>query len=219
MRRAAFLTLLLLACSAALSADVVIVQEQVAQKPGGTSTTKLTMKFKGSKVRIDSGEMLSSVTDHVTGEAFTLEHLRHKYIKASKSQQKEGLEMAMSQMKDKLPATRPQLVPTEEYKIINGWKARKYVAQGKDAQFEYWMAPELAHLKPELEKLHNPMFDQISRQFPDLKPIEGFPVLTVHTQTYGSMQIKMTTTVVSIKETPLPDSDFEIPAGYSPNER
>jgi hypothetical protein len=217
MRFAVLYVFLFLACSLTLFADVVILQEQVSRTPGGTTTQRLTLKFKGSKARIDIGEMMSSITNQATGERVSLQHPQHKYIKASKSQQKEGLEVAVNQMKDKIPANQPQLTPTKEYKVINGWKARKYIAQGKDSQFEYWMAPELARFKPELEKLHNPMFDQMSRQFPALKPIKGFPVLTISTQTFGSMQIKMTTTVLSIKEVQLPDSDFEIPAGYSPN--
>src|SRR5436309_311436 len=118
MRCAALFSLLLLACSAALSADVVIVQEQVSHNPGGTNTQKLTLKFKGSKARIDVGEMMSSVTNQATGESFSLQHPQHKYIKASRSQEKEGLEIAVGQMKGKLPATQPQLTATEEYKVI-----------------------------------------------------------------------------------------------------
>ena len=108
MRCLVFSTLLFLGLSVTLFADVTIVQEQVVRNPGGTFTNRLTLKFKASKSRIDMDDKLSSVTNHSTGESVTLEHLQHKYIKPSKSRQKEGLEIAINEMKDRIPATRPQ---------------------------------------------------------------------------------------------------------------
>jgi Domain of unknown function (DUF4412) len=215
MRRLTLSISMLFLLTQAAAADVVFVERQETTQPGGLNTQTMTIKIKGTKARIDIGEMISTIMDHATGTSIGLMHMSKEYKQSSKSAEKEGLEMALNQMKGKIPAERPRLVKTDEKKVVNGWLAEKYTAQGPDLKLEYWIAPELARFQPAMEMMHDPMFDPISKQFPDVKAVAGLPVITIMDRTVGSMHMKTTITMTSIREEPVPDSAFTIPAGYS----
>ena len=78
----------------------------------------------------------------------------------------------------------------------------------------YWIAPELDWVKKYTEQ--GQRAGELEKQFPDLSKVRGYPVVWVLEQVRAEgYLLKTTTRILSIQETDLPDSDFEIPPGYA----
>jgi uncharacterized protein DUF4412 len=210
--------LLLTAVASVAYADMTIVEQEEQTHPGGTNKSKVTLMIKGSMVRMDREFPPSStIIDHSTGKSIGLFHYKKTYVESSASQEKEALEGIADSLKQsgRLPAERPKTHPTGKKDVINGWKVEKYVAETNSMKMIYWVARELTSVKEILNKATaDPRMEVMNRQFPDPKEFPGLPVVTKLEMNEPMGKITTTTTIISVKESPIPDSNFSIPKDY-----
>jgi hypothetical protein len=110
-----------------------------------------------------------------------------------------------------------KVTPSNETKIIAGYKCNKYTVTMMGATSEYWLCKEVKgysefmSIGKKLEKIYlkNPALRQAG-MVSMAGELDGFPVQTV----INIMGITTTTTLKSIEEKPLGRELFSIPEGY-----
>lgn len=111
-----------------------------------------------------------------------------------------------------------QIVPTDKYRTIAGYRCREYFVHIAIVNGEYWVSKdvkgyrELKSLGAEAGSLaqYNPLFRQLD--IPDLvAKLDGFPVLSVNHVMGGTVR----TTLTKIDQRSLPASLFDIPRNYT----
>jgi hypothetical protein len=111
-----------------------------------------------------------------------------------------------------------QVTPTDETRVINGYKCRKYLVSFMMMNGEYWLSKdvkgyeELKSIGAKMAKNfeNNPMLKQMNVAAM-MDKLDGFPVQTV-TQVMGG---SVTSTLVKMEKKPLSDDLFKVPAGYT----
>lgn len=187
----------------------------MVEKVDGVSgaPTQVTIMVKGDKMRIDSTPKVSAILDGKTGELVTLMNDQKRAIRMSAEKMKAAAAM-MSKFNgntNDVAANKPK--PTGRKETINGYEAEEYVMDSGTLKASYWLAPkfpdgaailhQLQALKPEIWKSANPNAASFS----------DFPALPVRTVVdLGGM--KMTTEIVSVKQDPIPDTAFTVPADF-----
>lgn len=195
-----------LACAFA-RADLTIVQNI----EGGGPVSSMTMKIKGDKARIEATPQMSTIVDSKTGDMITLMHDQKKFMRISADQAKAAAEIAMDGM-DK-NAAKPQLKPSGKKETINGIETAEYTIESPAFKGSYWIAtnyPNAAAILKELSATTPQSWGVATRGMPDYRDFPGVPIRT--NLTVGGAQI--VTTVASIKQDPIPESEFATPAGY-----
>lgn len=220
-------------------ADRIVVQE--TEMSGGmimSSTNRVTTKFKGTKIRINTGTATSSISDSESGENIHLWHTQKQYqrIKESDSQSKERSEWAKKAMAQRgsVPEKFQEPRPTGTKQKINGYDTEQYLWEGSMGKFSFWITKDIptnsitATTSKGIDKsVPGRTFN--AGYFPESLP--GYPIRTesefpIPTPTGLTPQqlkqsgfvpgrsTKVVTTVISIKEEHVDDSEFEIPKDY-----
>lgn len=111
-----------------------------------------------------------------------------------------------------------KITPTNETKVIEGYKCRKYLADVAMLQGVYWVSKEVkgydelramgARVAKVVEK--NPMLRQMNVAAM-VEKLDGFPVHTVNTVMGGTV----TSTLKRVEQKPLDPQLFKVPKGYA----
>jgi hypothetical protein len=208
-----FLVPLVASFSIAARADMVIVQK--VESAG--QSAEMTMKFKGNKVRADVSPQLTTLTDAATGEVTTIMHPQKTYMSIPASSTKAMMEQmqARTQGAAGSPAPHPKLQPTGRKEKINGFDTAEYVCDFGGMKISYWLAPGFPNWSGVLAaimKFQQGGLAAMAKAFmPDPSDFAGMPI---RTETAMNGQ-KVTTTLVSVKDQPVDESEFKIPAGYT----
>jgi len=106
-----------------------------------------------------------------------------------------------------------QIIPTNEYREIAGYKSRKYYMTVMDFRSEYWVSKEVSGYRE-----YKRIMEKALRENPQLQQMgifgipaeEGFPVKTVN----KVMGMTTTTTLKKIEKRSLSQALFKVPEGY-----
>jgi hypothetical protein len=193
----------------------------------GTTTStdylsKNAMKMSSSDgsdtiIRFDAEKFITVDNKKKTYSEMTFKQLRDSLSKmgdAMKVDPKamEAMKQIMGSMADSFAVTKEG--PGEN---IAGYASEKYRITGP-MEMEIWAAsslkiPAAYYDVMKLQVQSNPMFD-LGKLYEEMKKIDGISLKTVMTIKMMNMEMKTTKVVTSVEKGAVPDSVFEVPAGY-----
>jgi hypothetical protein len=210
MRIAVFATLFSL-WFVSVRADLTLVQKVEGAGP----SNDMVMKLKGDKMRIEISPKLTTIIDARTGEMINLMRDQKTVVRMSGDKVKAAMQMAV-QFSDKSaqkPADKPKLIATGKKEVLNGQETEQYTYETPEFKATYWIAPKYpngAGILKQLQALNPDVWKMSNAQMPDYHDFPGLPVKTVVTM----RGTQITTTLVSVHEAPLNDSEFTVPKEY-----
>jgi hypothetical protein len=202
----------------AVGARADFIVKQSMERSGGR-TDELTYRVKGTKIRMDVGTSITSITDATSGDTVTLLHQKKAAMKRSGAQIKAGLQM-MEKAAEAGRQTGPDndLRPTGKQETINDYPCEEYVAKPLGGmEMHIFFDKDF----PNYQKIV-PMFTNLRAALG--MSASGGGLLGIAPDKYPGMPVrietdiashKMVTTLVSVQETDIPDSDFVIPTDYA----
>ena len=188
------------------SAGVVILEE--VEQTGGPTPGKmsLTIRASGDRTRVDVGDEVSSIVDAKTGTVTSLMHAQKMAM-----QLPEG---TLAAVKQKSADTKPDLKPPGKTETINGFKCEEYAGTIEKMKVSIWVTREVenaAEILEQLGKLSKGGADPLAAALQNSDHVPGFPIRTsVDVPKLG----RSTMTILSIKHEDVPDTTFDLPAGY-----
>jgi hypothetical protein len=205
-------------------ADLYWESEQVTQgvkgQPPGPSIMKSYYTDKASRIELADGKIM--IMDYDKKLAYRLDPAAKTYSEMDMN------EMGGSKQMANMPAEQRkmmesmmqsmQITPTDETKVINGYKCKKYMVNFMMMNGEYWLSKdvkgydELKAIGAKMAKSfeNNPMLKQMNIAAM-MDKLDGFPVQTV-TQVMGGT---ITNTLVKVEKKSLSGDLFQVPAGYT----
>jgi len=209
---APFLALLsflsLLAAGSTAIADLVITQKLEGSNQNGT----LTIKLRDGKVRTDLNSQVSTITDPATGIVTTLIHSQRSFIITTPN--------TTGALLDRLPKPpadqpRPTLKSEDRKETIEGHPCDVYSWKDASLSATYWLTndyPALPAIRAALDSLAHGPLSELAKHLPP-RPSE-LPGLALKTELLIQGQ-KITTTLLSAKETPVDPALFAPPKAYT----
>jgi Domain of unknown function (DUF4412) len=199
-----------LALLASSRADLTIVQKV----DGSDGLHRITLKVKGDKARVDVNPQITAIIDAKTGDLTTLLRDKKTVMRISGERAKAMAEMAKSFVKEEAP-TQSTPKATGKKETINGYETVEYVSDSPKYHATYWVAttyPDYANILKQMAVLQQGAFANITKGMPDYHALPGLPL---RTQVKLSGQNEITSTIESLSQLPVPDSEFTAPADYS----
>ena len=199
-----------LALLASSRADLTIVQKV----DGSDGLHRITLKVKGDKARVDVNPQITAIIDAKTGDLTTLLRDKKTVMRISGERAKAMAEMAKSFVKEEAP-TQSAPKATGKKETINGYETVEYVSDSPKYHATYWVAttyPDYANILKQMAVLQQGAFANITKGMPDYHALPGLPL---RTQVKLSGQNEITSTIESLSQLPVPDSEFTAPADYS----
>ena len=193
-------------------ADLTVVQ---SIETSGSSST-ITLKIKGEHARIDMNPKSSMIVDAKSGEVITLIPQQKAVLRLSPEKTRNLADKVRTILKDtdtSLEIATPK--PTGNKEKINGYEAEEYVAETPKYRASYWVAksyPDYQSILRQLKLLQNKVFVTVRKPLPEFY---DFPGLPIRTKIKFQGQEEATTTITSVSQAPIPDSEFGVPADYS----
>lgn len=193
-------------------ADLTIVQS--IESSAGVN--KLTLKIKAERARIDMNPKSSMIVDSKSGDVITLMHDQKTVLRLSAEKAKE----IANQVRARRKGTESALVivtpkPTGKKQRINGYEVDEYTAETPQYRATYWVAkgyPDYQTILRQLKLLQGDIFAAVRRPMPEYY---DFPGLPIRTKIKLKSEEEVTITIASISQTPIPDSELAVAAGYS----
>ena len=196
--------------------DLILQQNIESSMINGTITTQI----KGDKIRVDMPSTpqgaMSTIMDLSSGDSTTLLHDQKAAMKIPGAQIKQMAEnMKKSRASAGTNAEPPKFQGTGKTEKVGNYTTEIYTWSSPDgAKQTVWVAkdfPDYANIKVQMEKLNNSPIAQMSKgAAPDINSLPG---MVVKTQMDVNGQ-KVTSTLVSIKETSVDASIFQTPKDY-----
>jgi Domain of unknown function (DUF4412) len=191
-------------------ADLTIVQKV----EGSQGLHEIKMKVKGDHARVEINPQMTTIIDARTGEVTNLMNENKMFIRISGESAKAIADAAKSLVKQEgvQPATP---TATGKKQTINGYETTEYVSDSPSFHASYWVAtsyPDYQKILEQMAILQKGAFAGIMKDVPNY---HGLPGLPLRTEVKISGNPAVTSTIESVNQTPLPDSDFSVPAGFS----
>jgi hypothetical protein len=189
-------------------ADLTIVQSVEGMGPA----TQMTMKIKGDKARIDVSPQMTMIFDAKKGEMISLMNEQKMVVRMPADKMKAAAEL-IRKSNGKENAEKPKIVATGKKETVNGYQTEQYVCDMSNFKATYWIAAAYPDGASILKQLQAIKMDALSGQgghMPDYRDLTGVPVKTV----ISAGGKEMTTTLKSIKQDALSDSEFAVPADF-----
>jgi hypothetical protein len=193
-------------------ADLTVVQS--IETSG--STNQITTKIKGERARIDLSPESSMIVDTKTGEVVTLMPEQKAVLRFSAEQAKSFGNKARALLNDtgkSLEIATPKATGKKEK--INGYEAEEYVAETQQYRATYWVAKSYPHyqdIQRQMKLLQNGIFTMVRKAMPEYY---DFPGLAIRTTIKFQGQPEATTTIASVSQAALSDSEFTVPDDYA----
>jgi hypothetical protein len=198
------------ALCATARADLTIIQKM----DGAEGIHQITLKVKGDKARVEVNPQVTTIVDAKSGDLTTLLNDRKTVMRISGERAKAMAEMAKSFVKEEAPEqSLPK--PTGRKETIGGYETEEYVSDSPKYHASYWVAksyPNYQNILQQMSLLQQGAFASISKGLPDYHALPGLPLRT-KIKTPGQGEI--TSTIESVSLSPVADSEFDVPAGYS----
>ncbi|MEY2480792.1 MAG: hypothetical protein QOI04_1719 [Verrucomicrobiota bacterium] len=194
-------------------ADLTI-EQKIEGATGESRQGDFTVKIKGDKFRIEATPDISTIIDGKTGDMLTLMHGKKQVVRISGQQAHAAAEMVDKFAGDKEKSEKPVLVNTGRKETINGTPAEIYTCDTSAGKITYWIAPNYpdgAAILQQMKAMQPGAWSVASKAMPDYREFPGIPIKSE--MNLGSSRV--VTTLVSIKQDPLDDSNFEAPKDYN----
>jgi hypothetical protein len=213
MRRIGFALCAIIFTTLNAHADLTIIQK-IEGAAGGNREGDFTVKIKGDKFRIEATPDISTIIDGKTGDMLTLMHGKKQVVRISGQQARAAAQMVDKFSGEKEKAEKPPLVDTGRKETINGMPAEIYTCDTSMGKITYWIAPNYpdgAAILHQMKAMEPGAWGVASKAMPDYREFPGVPIKSE--MNIGSSRV--VTTLLSIKQDPLEDSDFEAPKDYN----
>jgi hypothetical protein len=198
----------------AARADVTLVQNV----EGLGSASQVTIKIKGNKVRIDASPKLTTIFDGTTGEMINLIREDKTVVRLSADKLKAAAQMINKFSSQQETAEKPKLAATGKKENINGHETEQYVYDGPDFKAVYWIAPKYpngADILKQLQAVKSEAWNAAGMNWPDYRDFPGIPLRTrLTTKNPAAHGGEITTTIASVKQDSLSDSEFAVPPDF-----
>lgn len=199
-------------CAFALTSafgDLTIVQSVEGMGPA----TQMTMKIKADKARVDVSPQVTTIFDAKTGDMINLMRDQKMVVRMSADKLRAAAEMMRKSQGEKESTEKPKIVATGKKETLNGYQTEQYTCDSPGFKATYWIAtnyPDSATILKQLQAIKMDALSGPNSHMPDYRDLPGVPVKTV-LSFHGK---EMTTTLNSIKQDALSDSEFSVPADY-----
>jgi hypothetical protein len=217
---------------------------QPASKPEEPSTASpaannMTIKIKGDKMRIDASPKMTTIFDGKTGEVINMMHDQKAVVRISPEKLKAVSDMLERFKSQKGAEAKPALKPTGQKEIVNGYETEQYTYDGPSFKAIYWVAPNYpdgAAILAQLQSVKSEFWDAANTKMPDFRDFPGLPIRTRiiltkedqqtqpsvtpatkrthHEEPSAGHVTEITSTIRSVNQNPISDSEFTVPAGY-----
>jgi hypothetical protein len=207
MKALVFSLVLAFGFSLPAQADFTIVQK--VESKG--SSSEITLKLKGDRVRMEATPQMTMIVDSKTGDTITLMNAQKKFIRISGDTTK-----AIAEMAAKYGGTtveKPKFATTGKTKTINGFEAEEYVGETSTFKASYWIAPKFpdsAAILKQLQAVTPTAWNDLAKGMLDYRDLPGFPLETQVKTDEG----EITCTVTAVKQDPLSDAEFSVPKDF-----
>lgn len=193
-----------------LRADLTIVQKI----EGAGQSGDVTIKIKGEKERIDSPSQPTRIIDGSTGEMMNLVNDKKMVVRISAEQMKAAAQTISKYNDGDSPSSeKPKLAPTGNKETISGYDTDEYVYQTPQFKATFWIArtyPDATSILKQMQMPVSRAWKPSNLGMPDYRDFPGVPLKTVIS--VGTTEVS--TTVTSIKQSQLSDSEFTVPKDY-----
>ncbi|MEP6698462.1 MAG: DUF4412 domain-containing protein [Verrucomicrobiota bacterium] len=189
-------------------ADLVLVQKI----EGGGSVSQLTIKLKGDRARLEGVPQVTTIMDSKSGEMLTLMNEEKKFMRISADKAKAFAAMA-NKYAGGSEREKPKLTATGKKETINGYETEEFVSEATSFKARYWIARDYPHgdsIMKQLRAMTPASWTNITKGIPDYRDFPGIP-LRANMEVAGK---EVTTTVVSIKEETINDTEFSPPKDF-----
>jgi hypothetical protein len=189
--------------------DLTIVQSVEGMGP----VTQMTMKIKGDKARVDVSPQITTIFNAKTGEMINLMRDQKMVVRMSADKIKAATEMMRKSQGQKESTEKPKIVATGKKETLNGYQTEQYTCDMPNFKATYWIAtnyPDGSAILKQLQALKMDALSGPNNHMPDYRDLPGVPVKTI--LSFNGKE--MTTTLNSIKQDALSDSEFAVPADY-----
>ena len=201
-----------LVCLALSARGDFLIKERFEQTD---QVQQITLKIKGTKVRLDTGEETSALIDSETGVTTLLVHPNKAFLKISAEEIKQQAKALKEMLGQKLenPAD-VQLKPTGKKEKINGFDTEEYTTNFNGVEMSLSIAKQYPNYQQIVGALHQVQNGPAMEAFRSMSiPPDKYPGLPIRTtQTILGQKIVMT--LDSAQEIDVPDADFAIPGDY-----
>ena len=215
-------------------------KQQTTEAPETTqAATNMTIKIKGDKMRIDASPKMTTIFDGTTGEVINLIRDQKTVIRISPEKMKAVTDMLERFKSDKAGPEKPVLKPTGQKEVVNGYETEQYTYDGPNFKATYWVAPSYPDgtaILAQLQSVKSEFWDAANTKMPDFRDFPGLPIrmriiLTKedqqttpsvtpakkrpgHSEQLFGHATEITSTITSVNENPISDSEFTVPADY-----
>lgn len=203
------LCLIMMACLlASARADLTVVQKI----EGTGAVSQMTIKLKGDKARVEISPELTTIIDSKSGDMLNLMNSKKKFrISAEKS--RAIAELATKYSKDSSATEKSKLASTGKKETINGYEVEEFVRESASMKETYWIAlkyPDSAAIVKQLQSIAPSAWNDIAKGVLDFRDFPGLPLRTI----VKTEKKEITSTLVSIKQDPLNDTEFSVPKDF-----
>ena len=207
-----------------LAQDLTVVSKTSFGDRSGTQTQYLTSK----KARTTDGQN-DSIIDFASGRFVFVDHKSKEYWETTLEEMAAYFDKIEKQLKGN-PVMESMFGGPDDVIVEKGQGARKVagydcddytMSMGKSFVFELCAAKGL---KPPPQYYEGrkfsfasmgPMGKRYAKMFEEMKKINGFPLSLAMDMDMGKAKTHTLTEATEVKKGPIPDSIFEIPAGYA----
>ena len=210
--RKAILAFVTLAC-VALTAKADFVIKEETEHSG--KVQPISIKVKGTKIRIDVAETNSVITDTTTGDMIVLMHAQKVLMKINAEMVKAQMKALkdLAGQKSDAPAG-IELKSTGNHEQIDGYDTEEYTTDVNGVPTSLFIAktyPDYQKIVAAIYQIQNsPVVAEAHGLVIPPEKLPGLPLRTVHTIKGQKLVVNITST----QETDLPDTDFSVPADY-----
>ncbi|HEX3817936.1 MAG TPA: DUF4412 domain-containing protein [Chthoniobacterales bacterium] len=190
-------------------ADLTIVEKI----EGSNDTSNVVLKVKGDKARVEVNPQITTILNGKTGDLITLMNDQKKVMRISGDRAQAMAKMASTATGDNIANVVPK--PTGKKKTIEGYETEEYITDSPHLHTAYWVAknyPNYQSILQQMQVLQRGAFAVMHKGVPDYSKLPGLPI---RTEINGGDKTTVVSTLVSVKTDPVPDSAFEVPAGYT----
>jgi len=197
-------------------ADLTMVQEieNFDDKDSGHKE-QFVLQISGNRVRLDVGQMMSSIMLKEKKITYSILHESQQYTVLPHAQAG-GTGVTPQGGTSTKTMEKPTLEATGKKEKINGYACRQVLSKDKAGTvIEIWLSEDAMDIKTFLKEFQNFGESSISQMLADLEKhpeLRGVPIRVVQ---YEGPKMRMRSTVKRLDTGKVPDSAFEVPAGYA----
>jgi uncharacterized protein DUF4412 len=208
----AILAFLTLACVGLTAKADYVIKEEIEHSG---KVQPISIKVKGTKIRVDVADTNTVITDSATGDMTVLMHAQKVLMKIDAEMVKAQMKALkeLTGQKSAAPAD-IELKPTGNHEQIDGYDTEEYTTDVAGVPTSVFIAksyPDYQKIVAAIYQIQNsPAVAEAQGLVIPPEKLPGLPLRTIHTINGQKLVLNITST----QETDLPDTDFNVPADY-----